>query len=98
MQSEDVFSSPLTTLLLTLRSITPSPAVDCNASSIVGFAGRGCGALLRLFEEFPSWQSQELLPPCKSGLSPPALRVVVPVKYWHPCSVGCHKHYVDLPC
>src|SRR5450759_3208976 len=46
------------------------------------------------FEEFPNSQSQELLPPCKSGLSPLALTVVVPVKYCQPCCVCHRRHYV----
>jgi hypothetical protein len=45
--SEDVLYSPVATLLLMLRSITPSTAVDCNAPSVVASAGRGRGALLR---------------------------------------------------
>jgi hypothetical protein len=46
MRSEDVLYSPVATLLLTLRSITPSAAMDCNAPSVVASVGRGCGALL----------------------------------------------------
>jgi hypothetical protein len=73
---EDVLCSPVATLLLTLRSITPSTAMDCNTPPL---------SLLLVedvepyFEEFPSLQPQELLPPCKSGMSSPALRVVVPL-------------------
>jgi hypothetical protein len=44
--SEDVLCNFVATLLLTLRSITPSAAVDCNAPSVVAFAGQGLGALL----------------------------------------------------
>jgi hypothetical protein len=44
--SEDVLCSPVATLLLTLHSITPSTAVDCNAPSVVASIGRGRGALL----------------------------------------------------
>jgi hypothetical protein len=47
VRSEDVLCSPVATLLLTLRSITPSPAVDYNAPSVVASVGRGRGALLR---------------------------------------------------
>jgi hypothetical protein len=47
MRSEDVLCSPVATLLLTLRSITPSAALDYNAPSIVASVGRGRGALLR---------------------------------------------------
>jgi hypothetical protein len=49
---EDVLCSPVTTLLLTLRSITPSAAVDCNAPSNVASVGRGRGALLRGVSQF----------------------------------------------
>jgi hypothetical protein len=52
VHSEDVLYSPVATLLLTLRSITPSAAVDCNALSVVASAGRGRGALLRGVSEF----------------------------------------------
>jgi hypothetical protein len=52
MHSEGVLCSPVTTLLLTLRSITPSPAVDCNPPSVVASAGRGRGALLRGVSQF----------------------------------------------
>jgi hypothetical protein len=45
MRSEDVLCSLVATLLLTLRSITPLVAVDCNAPSVVASVGRGCGAL-----------------------------------------------------
>jgi hypothetical protein len=47
MRSEDVLYSPVATLLLTLRSITPSAAMDCNAPSVVASASRGHGTLLR---------------------------------------------------
>jgi hypothetical protein len=47
VRSEDVLYSPIAILLLTLRSITPSAAVDCNAPSVVASAGQGRGALLR---------------------------------------------------
>jgi hypothetical protein len=46
-RSEYVLCSLAATLLLTLCSITPSAAVDCNAPSVVASTGRGCGALLR---------------------------------------------------
>jgi hypothetical protein len=46
MRSEDVLCKPIVTLLLTLYSIIPSAAVDCNAPSVVAFVGRGRGALL----------------------------------------------------
>jgi hypothetical protein len=52
VRSEDVLCSLVATLLLTLRSITPSPAVDCNAPSIVASVGRGHGALLRGVSQF----------------------------------------------
>jgi hypothetical protein len=70
--SEDVLFSPVATLLLTLRSITPSAAVDCNAPSVVASVGRERGALLRGVSQFAT---TGLLPPCKSGLSPLALRI-----------------------
>jgi hypothetical protein len=44
--SEDVLCSPVAILLLTLHSITPSAAVDCNAPSVVASVGRGRGTLL----------------------------------------------------
>jgi hypothetical protein len=47
VRSEDVLCSPIATLLLMLRSITPLAAVDCNAPSIVASVGQGRGALLR---------------------------------------------------
>jgi hypothetical protein len=47
VRSEDVLYSPVATLLLTLRSITPSAAMDCNAPSVVASASRGHGTLLR---------------------------------------------------
>jgi hypothetical protein len=47
VRSEDVLYSPVATLLLKLRSITPSVPVDCNAPSVVASVGRGRGALLR---------------------------------------------------
>jgi hypothetical protein len=49
---EDVLCSPVATLLLTLRSITPSAAVDCNAPSVIASVGRRCGALLRGVSQF----------------------------------------------
>jgi hypothetical protein len=49
---EDVLYSPVPTLLLTLHSITPSVAVDCNSPSIVASVGRGRGALLRGVSQF----------------------------------------------
>jgi hypothetical protein len=52
VRSEDVLYSPVATLLLTLHSITPSAAVDCNAPSVVTPVGRGCGALLRGVSQF----------------------------------------------
>jgi hypothetical protein len=47
VRSEDVLYSPIATLLLTLRSITPAAAADCNAPFVVASAGRGGGTLLR---------------------------------------------------
>jgi hypothetical protein len=47
VRSEDVLYSPVATLLLTLRSIIPSAAVDYNAPSVVASVGRGRGTLLR---------------------------------------------------
>jgi hypothetical protein len=52
LRSEDVLCSPTAILLLTLCSITPSAAVDCNAPSIVASTGRECGALLRGVSQF----------------------------------------------
>jgi hypothetical protein len=49
---EDVLYSPVATLLLMLRSITPLVAVDCNAPSIVASVGRGRGALLQGVSQF----------------------------------------------
>jgi hypothetical protein len=49
---EDVLCSPIAILLLTLRSVTPSVAVDCNAPSVVASIGRGHGALLRGVSHF----------------------------------------------
>ena len=46
VRSEDILCSLAATLLLTLCSITPSAAVDCNAPSVVASTSRGCGALL----------------------------------------------------
>jgi hypothetical protein len=46
VRSEEVLYSPIATLLLTLRSITPSAPVDYNAPSVVASAGRGRGVLL----------------------------------------------------
>ena len=45
VHSEDVLNSPAPTFLLTLRSITPSTAVDYNASSVVASIGWRRGAL-----------------------------------------------------
>jgi hypothetical protein len=47
VRSEDVLYSPAATLLLMLRSITPSAAGDCNTPSVVASTSQGCGALLR---------------------------------------------------
>jgi hypothetical protein len=44
--SEDVLCSSVATFLLTLHSITPSTAVDCNAPSVVASVGRGRRTLL----------------------------------------------------
>jgi hypothetical protein len=52
VRSEDVLCSPVATLLLKLRSITPSTTVDCNAPSVVTSVGRGHGALLRGVSQF----------------------------------------------
>jgi hypothetical protein len=46
MRSKDVLYSPAATLHLTLHSITPSAAMDCNAPFVVASAGWGRGALL----------------------------------------------------
>jgi hypothetical protein len=46
VRSEDVLCSHVATLLLTLCSITPSTAMDCNAPSVVASVGQGRGALL----------------------------------------------------
>jgi hypothetical protein len=76
--SEDVLCSPIATFLLTLRSITPSAAVDCNAPPPpTPLSLLPVGDVELYFEEFPSSQPQELLPPYKSGL--PALRVTSPL-------------------
>jgi hypothetical protein len=52
VRSEDVLCSPVATLFLTLRSITPSAAVDCNAPSVIASVGRGRGALLQGVSQF----------------------------------------------
>jgi hypothetical protein len=52
VRSEDVLCSPVATLLLTLRYIIPSAAMDCNAPSVVASVGRGHGALLRGVSQF----------------------------------------------
>jgi hypothetical protein len=52
VRSEDVLCSPVATLLLTLRSITPSVALDCNTPFVVASIGRGRGALLRGVSQF----------------------------------------------
>jgi hypothetical protein len=52
VRSEDVLCSPVATLLLTLRSITPSAIVDYKASSVVASVGRERGALLRRVSQF----------------------------------------------
>jgi hypothetical protein len=52
MRSDDVLCSPVATLLLTLRSITPSAAVVCNAPFVVASAGWGRGALFRGVSQF----------------------------------------------
>jgi hypothetical protein len=52
VRSENVLYSPVVTFLLTLRSITPSTAVDCNTPSVVASVGRGRGALLRGVSQF----------------------------------------------
>jgi hypothetical protein len=49
---EDILCSPAAILLLTLRSITPSVAMDCNAPSVVASTSRGRGALLRGVSQF----------------------------------------------
>jgi hypothetical protein len=49
---EDMLCSPVATLVLTLPSITPSAAVDCNAPSVVASASRGHGALLQGISQF----------------------------------------------
>jgi hypothetical protein len=52
VRSEDVLCSLVATLLLTLCSITPLVATDCNAPSVVASVGWGCGALLQGFSQF----------------------------------------------
>jgi hypothetical protein len=52
VRSEDVLCSPIATLFLTLRSITPSAAVDCNAPSVVTSAGRERRALPQGVSQF----------------------------------------------
>jgi hypothetical protein len=52
VRSEDVLYSSTAILLLTLRSITPSAAVDCNAPSIVASTGQGRRALLQGVSQF----------------------------------------------
>jgi hypothetical protein len=52
VRSEDMLCNPVATLFLTLRSITPSTAVDCNVPSVVASVGRGRGALLRGVSQF----------------------------------------------
>jgi hypothetical protein len=74
---EDMLYSLVATLLLTLRSITPSTAVDCKSVTPPPLSLLLVGDVEPYFEEFPNSQPQELLPPYKSGLSPPALRVAV---------------------
>jgi hypothetical protein len=59
--SEDVLYSPVATLLLTLRSITPSAAVDCNAPSLVASVGRGRGALFRGVSQFATTRAATTL-------------------------------------
>jgi hypothetical protein len=52
VRSKDVLCSLVATLLLTLCSITPSAAVDCNAPSVVASVGQGRGALLQGVSQF----------------------------------------------
>ena len=52
VRSEDVLCSPIAILLLTLRFITPSAVVDCNALFVVASTGWGCRALLRGVSQF----------------------------------------------
>jgi hypothetical protein len=73
---EDVLYSPVATLLLTLRSITPSATMDYNVPPLSLLL---VGEVEPYFEEFPNSQPQELLPPSKSDLSPPALGIAVPL-------------------
>jgi hypothetical protein len=61
VRSEDVLCSPVATLLLTLRSITPSVALDCNAPSVVASIGQGRGALLRGVSQFATTRAATTL-------------------------------------
>jgi hypothetical protein len=61
VRSEDVLCSPVATLLLTLCFITPSAAVDCNASSVVASVGQGRGALLRGIPQFATTRAATTL-------------------------------------
>jgi hypothetical protein len=61
VRSEDVLYSPIASFLLTLRSITPSAAVDCNAPSVVASVGRGHGALLRGVSQFATTEAATTL-------------------------------------
>jgi hypothetical protein len=54
VRSEDVLYSPAAILLLTLHSITPSVAVDCNAPPPLSLLLVGDVELY--FEEFPNLQ------------------------------------------
>jgi hypothetical protein len=53
MLLEDVLCNPVATFLLTLRSITPSAAVDCNAPPLSLLL---VGDVEPYFKEFPSSQ------------------------------------------
>ena len=61
VRSEDVLCSPPKTLLLTFRSITPSPAVIWNASSVLGSIDQGHGALLRGVFQFATTRAATTL-------------------------------------
>jgi hypothetical protein len=59
--SGDVLYSPVATFLITLRSITPSATVDCNAPSVVASVGRGRGALLLGVSQFATTRAATTL-------------------------------------
>jgi hypothetical protein len=61
VRSENVLCTPIATLPLTLRSITPSAAMDCNAPSVVASIGRGRGALLQGVSQFATTRAATIL-------------------------------------